>query len=114
MKNYRFEGLLTVGTGKFNRFSSWDEKNHPDFVSSCPKNFACIRFESLEDFVKGLYYVFIDDCKSLSEARRLLKSLFADYQIDFYSSCRYICYSRNSSKITSSVRYFKASFFDED
>ena len=114
MKNYRFEGLLSVGTGNFFSYTSWDENNHPDFVSSCPKDFAGIHFESQEYFVKGLYHVFIDGCKSLSEARRLLKSLLADYQLDFYSSCRYSCYSHNSAKLTSSVRYFKDRFFDGD
>lgn len=114
MKNYRFEGLLTVGTGKFCCFSSWDENNHPDFVPSCPKDFAGFHFESQEYFVKGLYHIFVDDCSSLSEARKLLKALLVDYQLDFYSSIRYVCTSSGSSKITSSTRYFKDGFFDED
>lgn len=107
MKNYCFEGLLAVGTGEFNFFSSWIEDNHPDFPSSCPKDFAGIHFESQEYFVKGLYKVFVDNCSSLSDARKLLKNLLAEYQLDFYSSCRYICTSFGSAKITSSVRYFR-------
>ena len=114
MKNYCFEGLLSVGTGKFNCLSAWIDDNHPDFPASCPKNFACIRFESQETSVKGLYRIFVDDCVSLADARRLLKNLLADYQLNFYSSCRYSCYSHNSAKLTSSVRYFKDGFFDED
>ena len=105
---------MTVGTGNFNGYSSWDENNHPDFVASCPKDFAGIRFESMEYFIKGLYYIFVDDCASLSEAHRLLKSMLADYQLDFYSSRRYICTSSGSSKITRSVRYFRDGYFDED
>ena len=110
MRNYRFEGFLTVGTGKFSSYSFWDENNHPDFVSSCPKDFAGVRFESMEYFIKGLYYIFIDDCNSLSEAHRLFKTMLADYQLDFYSSRRYTCTSPSSSKITRSTRYFRDDF----
>lgn len=114
MKNYCFEGLLSVGTGNFNPLSAWSEDNHPEFPASCPKDFACVHFDSQESVCKGLYRICISDCSSLSEAVKLLESLFSDYQLDFYSSLRYICTSFGSAKITRSVRYFKDGFFDKD
>ncbi len=110
MKNYCFEGLLTVGTGKIDFLSGFDNDNHADFPSSCPKDFACVHFDSQESVCKGLYRICISECASLSEAFRLLKSLFSDYQLDFYSSSRYTCYSSGSAKITRSVRYLRDNF----
>ena len=110
MKTYYFEGLLTVGTGKIDFLSGFDNDNHAAFPSSCPKNFACVHFDSQESVCKGLYCIRISDCSSLTEAFKLLKSLFSDYQLDFYSSSRYICTSSGSAKITRSVRYLRDDF----
>lgn len=110
MKAYCFEGILTVGTGNLNHLSAWIEDNHPDFPASCPKDFACVHFDPQESVCEGLYRICISDCSSLSESFRLLKSLFSDYQLDFYSSSRYICTSNGSSKITRSVRYLRDNF----
>ena len=110
MKNYRFEGVLAVGTGKFCSLSNWDDNNHPDLVLSRPRSFDFIQFESQEYFSEGLYHIFVDDCLSLTDALRRLKSLLADYNLDFYSSPRYICNSSGSSKITRSVRYLRDNF----
>lgn len=110
MKNYCFEGLLTVGTGKIDFLYGFDNDNHPDFPSSCPKDFVCIHFDPQESVCKGLYRICISDCASLAEALRLLKSLFSGYKLDFYSSSRYICTSLGSAKITRSVRHLRDDF----
>lgn len=110
MKNYCFEGLLTVGTGKIDSLSGFDNDNPPDFPSFCPKDFACVHFDPQESVCKGLYRICISDCASLAESFKLLKSLFSDYKLDFYSSSRYICTSSGSAKITRSVRYLRDDF----
>lgn len=110
MKNYCFEGLLTLGTGKIDSLSGFDDDNHPDFPFSCPKDFAGVLFDSQDSVCKGLYKICLPDCSSLAHAFKLLKSVLSDCQLDFYSSPRYICTSSGSAKITRSVRYFRDSF----
>ena len=114
MKNYGFEGFLTVGTGKIDSLSGFDNDNHPAFPSTCPNDFACVFFDSRESVCDGLYHISVCESSSLREAFKLLKSMLADYQLDFYASCRYTCTSFGSSKIVQSVRYFKDGYFDKN
>lgn len=110
MKSYCFEGLLTIGTGKFNFYSNWDEDNHLDFPACRPDDFPGVHFDSQEHLVKGLYKIFVEDCPSLTAACKLLKNVLFEQQLNFYSGCRYTCTSFGSSKITRSVRYFRDNF----
>ena len=111
MKDYCFEGLLATGTGKVHGLYSWLEDNACNLLSSCPRDFYYkIHFFPRFDTAKGLFRIFVNDCRSLTDSLKSLRTLLSEQGLDFYISPRYSCVSSGSAKITNSVRYLRDDF----
>lgn len=111
MKDYCFEGFLTEGTGKVRSLYSWSEDNACNILSSCPRDFHYkIHFFPQFSTAKGLFRIFVNDCRSLTDSLTSLKFLLSEQKIDFYINPKYSCVSRGSETITNSIRYFRDNF----